>query len=169
MFNFQQKKAPMKQVKKEQNKDYAVTILTGGCHFSGKMFCRGSTRVGGKVDGEIISEGLLIIEEEAVVSADIECDEIVLQGKVTGTIKAKQRVEMSRTCDFSGSLQTPSLVVEEGASFTGNSQMGVSRTESLDSGKKGRNSKADPQVGKIETASVAKLSQDEPKVRAEAQ
>ena len=66
MFNFQKKKAPMKQVKKEQGRDYAVTILTGGCHFSGKMFCRGSTRVGGKVDGEIVSEGLLIVEQEAV-------------------------------------------------------------------------------------------------------
>lgn len=114
----------MKQVKKEPSKDYAVTILTSGCHFTGKMFCRGSTRVGGKVDGEIVSEGLLILEEEAVVSADIQCDEIVLQGRINGTIKAKTRVEMSQTCVFNGDVITPCLVIEDGAHFSGRSSMG---------------------------------------------
>ncbi len=122
MFN-NQKKATVKQVKKEQSKDYAVTILTSGCHFAGKMYCRGSTRVGGRVEGEIISEGLLILEEEAVVNAKITCEEIVLQGKITGTIKAKTRVEMSRTCTFIGDVVAPSLVIEEGAKFSGRSTM----------------------------------------------
>lgn len=122
MFN-NQKKAAVKQVKKEQSKDYAVTILTNGCHFSGKMYCRGSTRVGGRVEGEIISEGLLILEEEAVVDAKITCEEIVLQGKITGTIKAKTRVEMSCTCTFTGDVVSPSLVIEEGAHFSGRSTM----------------------------------------------
>ena len=50
----------------------AVTILTSGCHFSGKLYCRGSSRIGGKIDGQIISEGLLIVEEEAIITAEIK-------------------------------------------------------------------------------------------------
>ena len=35
----------------------AVTILTPGCHFSGKLYCKGSSRIGGRIEGEIVSEG----------------------------------------------------------------------------------------------------------------
>lgn len=117
------KKTVAKPVKKEVVRDYAVTILTNGCHFSGKLYCKGSTRVGGKIDGEIVSEGLLIIEEEAVVNADIQADEIVVQGKVEGTIRAQSRVELTGTCSFSGDVASPSLVIEEGARFNGRSTM----------------------------------------------
>lgn len=129
MFN-QSKKTVVKQVKKENARDYAVTILTSGCHFAGKMYCRGSTRIGGKVEGEVISEGLLILEEEAVVDADITCEEIVLQGQITGTVTAKTRVELSSTCSFTGDIVTPSLIIEEGAQFTGRSSMAGRDTKS---------------------------------------
>ena len=122
MFS-EKKKTVTKPTKKEQSKDYAVTILTNGCHFSGKLYCKGSTRIGGKIEGEIISEGLLILEEEAVVKADIQADEIVVQGKVEGTVLAHSRVELSATCSFSGDIASPSLVIEEGARFNGRSSM----------------------------------------------
>ena len=168
MFN-QQKKAAVKHVKKEPSKDYAVTILTSGCHFSGKMFCRGSTRVGGKVDGEIISEGLLILEEEAVVNADINCEEIVLQGHITGTIKAKTRVEMSRTCTFSGDVITPCLVIEEGAQFSGRSTMDGAVSAEKDSQAKLLDEVKAPKVDDIEGSSVPEVAVKTPQVSAEAQ
>lgn len=112
-----------KTVKKEHTRDFAVTILTSGCHFSGKLYCKGSTRIGGRIDGEIISEGLLILEEGATVCADIRADEIVVQGKVEGTVVAKSRVELSASCSFNGDIASPSLVIEEGACFNGRSNM----------------------------------------------
>jgi cytoskeletal protein CcmA (bactofilin family) len=117
------KKPVNKPVKREATRDYAVTILTNGCHFSGKLYCKGSTRIGGRIDGEIVSEGLLILEEEAVVCADIQADEIVVQGKVEGTVRAKTRVELSTTCTFVGDVAVPSLIIEEGAKFNGRSTM----------------------------------------------
>lgn len=122
MFS-QQKKPVSKSVRKESSRDFAVTILTSGCHFAGKLYCKGSTRIGGKIDGEIISEGLLILEEEASVNADIQADEIVVQGKVEGTVIAKSRVELSASCTFVGDITSPSLVIEEGARFNGKSTM----------------------------------------------
>ncbi|SME88183.1 bactofilin family protein [Pseudobacteriovorax antillogorgiicola] len=168
MFN-QQKKAAVKQVKKEQTKDYAVTILTSGCHFAGKMFCRGSTRVGGKVEGEIISEGLLILEEEAVVNANINCDEIVLQGRITGIIRAKTRVEMSRTCTFSGDVITPCLVIEEGAQFSGRSTMDGANAEISDKQGKLIDEVKAPKVDDLSSDSVPEVSVKSPQVAAEAQ
>jgi len=103
----------------------AVTILTSGCHFNGKLYCRGSTRIGGKIEGEIISEGLLIIEEEALISADIKADEVVIQGRIQGRLEARGRVELCSTCSFEGDILTPILVITEGAQFNGRSSMNI--------------------------------------------
>ncbi|MFK7824698.1 MAG: polymer-forming cytoskeletal protein [Oligoflexales bacterium] len=101
----------------------AVTILTPGCHFNGKLFCRGSSRIGGKIEGEIISEGLLIIEEEAFITAKIKADEVVIQGQVEGELQASGRVKLESTSKFTGDIVTPSLVINEGSIFNGNTKM----------------------------------------------
>ena len=33
----------------------AVTILTSGCHFEGKLYCKGASRIGGQIQGKIVS------------------------------------------------------------------------------------------------------------------
>ncbi len=126
MFN-QQKRVSIGQAKKDQIRDYAVTIITDGCHFSGKLFCKGSTRIGGKVDGEIVSEGLLIIEEDAYITAEVKAEDIVIQGYFKGVVEASGKVEMSSTCVFEGDVATPVLVVQEGAQFNGRTTMDASR------------------------------------------
>jgi len=123
---FSQKPAPGKpQRKGSPVRDDAVTILTSGCHFSGKLFCRGSSRIGGRIEGEIVSEGLLIIEEGAFITAEIVAEEAVIQGHVKGKLRAKGRVELCATSHFEGDISTPSLVINEGAQFNGRSHMTV--------------------------------------------
>ena len=103
--------------------DKAVTILTSGCHFNGKLYCRGSSRIGGKIEGQIISEGLLIIEEEAIVLGEIKAEEAIIQGQVVGKLEAHGRVELASSCKYDGDITTPSLCVHEGAQFNGRSHM----------------------------------------------
>ena len=80
MFNNSGKQPPKKA--KVAGKDLGPTILTAGCHFNGKLYCRGTSRIGGRVEGHIVSEGLLIIEEEAHIVAEIKAAEAVIQGRV---------------------------------------------------------------------------------------
>lgn len=126
MFN-PSKKGGSGPGRKDLPKDYAVTIITSGCHFTGKLYCKGSTRIGGKVDGEIVSEGLLIIEEEALIAADIKAEDIVIQGHLRGTVEAHGKVELSQSCVFDGDIMTPVLVVQEGAQFNGRTTMDPNR------------------------------------------
>lgn len=115
-----------KPVKKaELVRDSAVTILTSGCHFKGKLYCRGSTRIGGRVEGDIISEGLLIIEEEALIQTGIKADDVIIQGRVEGTLEARGRVELCASCRYTGDIVTPVLVIREGASFNGSAKMNL--------------------------------------------
>ncbi len=122
---FTAKNQPAKVQKKQlpARDNGAVTILTSGCHFSGKLYCRGASRIGGKIDGQIISEGLLIVEEEAIITAEIKADEVVIQGRVQGKLIATGRVELTASSQFDGDISTPTLIVREGAQFNGHSTM----------------------------------------------
>lgn len=122
MFNSKQQ--PQKAKKPlAPSRDTAVTILTSGCHFNGKLYCRGASRIGGRIEGQVVSEGLLIIEEEAVITADIKADEAIIQGRVQGKLVATGRVELCASSHFEGDVVTPILIVREGAQFNGHSTM----------------------------------------------
>lgn len=103
--------------------NHGVTIITAGCHFNGKLFCRGVSRIGGSIDGEIVAEGILIIEEDAVINANIKAVEVVIQGKVKGTLEVESRIELINTGSFCGDLVTPNLHVEDGALLNGTTKM----------------------------------------------
>jgi len=105
------------------SKESAVTILTSGCHFSGKLYCKGASRIGGKIEGEIISEGLLIIEEGALIEADVKAEDIILHGTFHGKLQVKGKAEFSQTAVFDGDLQTPTILISEGAQFNGQVKM----------------------------------------------
>ena len=104
-----------------------VTIISKGCSFHGKLFCRGISRIGGKIQGEIISEGTLIIEKDAVVIADIKSDLLVVQGRVTGKIDAETKMEIKATSEIVGEIYSPSIVVEVGSSINANVSMSKDR------------------------------------------
>ena len=112
--------------------DPAVTILTSSCHFEGKLYCKGASRIGGRIQGKVISEGLLIIEEEARLNAEIVVDEVVVQGQVSGKLRATKRVELRETSRFQGEITSPALIIREGAQFDGRVTMAETNTELAD-------------------------------------
>ncbi len=103
-----------------------ITILTSGCHFNGKLICRGATRIGGQVEGQIIAEGLLIIEQDAIVNGDIVAEEMMIHGEVIGIIEVKKKCELSSTARVQADIQTTTLVIHQGAIFNGRSEMKLS-------------------------------------------
>ena len=105
----------MFQSKPPTDPQSGVTIISKGCSFEGRLFCRGVSRIGGSIDGVITAEGTLIIEKEAMIRADIEADIIVIQGTVHGKIEASSKAELLKTSVLEGELVCPSILVEEGS------------------------------------------------------
>jgi cytoskeletal protein CcmA (bactofilin family) len=114
---------PSRRASSSSGKDGGVTILTAGCHFSGKLYCKGATRIGGTIDGEIIAEGLLIVEEDAVINAQVKAEEVVVHGRVEGNLTVQKKIEMCATADVQADITTPNLVVQEGALYNGRTNM----------------------------------------------
>src|SRR4051794_2739552 len=98
--------------------------LGKGSRVAGKLNFEGTVRVDGQVEGEISCQDTLIIGESALVNAQISGSTIVIKGKVTGDITARQRVEIRAPGKLFGNVTTPSLIIQEGVIFEGHCSMG---------------------------------------------
>ncbi|MDX6575199.1 MAG: hypothetical protein QOE96_1152 [Blastocatellia bacterium] len=94
------------------------TVITGEASFKSML------RVDGRFSGRITSgTGTLIVGAGGQVDANIEVSVAMIHGVVNGDIIAGQRIELGRAAKLSGNIQTPSLVIEQGAVFEGSSKM----------------------------------------------
>ncbi|MDQ3799724.1 MAG: polymer-forming cytoskeletal protein [Acidobacteriota bacterium] len=96
----------------------AGTVLTGETNFQAML------RIDGHLTGRVISDnGTLIIGSGGQVDADIIVSSATIGGTVNGDIVATEKVELGRTARVLGNIQTPRLVIEDGAIFEGNCSM----------------------------------------------
>lgn len=105
------------------SKQDICSFLGAGTHYKGTLQFEGAVRIDGSYDGEIISEGTLIIGKEAVVSAVIKVGELVLNGKLTGDISISRKLVIHQTGIITGTIATPKLIAEEGAIIDGTLKM----------------------------------------------
>ncbi len=76
--------------------------------------------IDGEVQGTIrISEGQVTIGPNGRVSADIEAREIIVRGKVKGTLRGRERVQIRNTGEALGDIVTRRIAIEEGARLRG--------------------------------------------------
>jgi cytoskeletal protein CcmA (bactofilin family) len=91
--------------------------------FKGTIRYQGTVRVDGRLEGEIYTDGNLIIGQKAVITAKIEAGMVTCQGRITGEILAKNRVKLLSPAVFDGSITTPLLSMDEGVLFNGSCNM----------------------------------------------
>jgi cytoskeletal protein CcmA (bactofilin family) len=94
------------------------TILTGEATFKAML------RVDGHLSGTVSSEsGTLIVGNNGQVDADVKVAVATIHGAVNGDIVASQRLELGRAARVKGNIESPSLVIEQGAVFEGSCRM----------------------------------------------
>jgi cytoskeletal protein CcmA (bactofilin family) len=94
------------------------TVVTGEANFKAMM------RLDGHLSGRVSSSsGTLIVGANGKVDANIEVAVAVIHGTINGDIIATQRLELGRAAKVNGNIQTPSLIIEQGAMFEGSCKM----------------------------------------------
>ena len=99
-------------------------FLDKGSSFKGELEFDDTMRIDGKFNGAITSKNELIVGESANIEGDIHVGRIAISGTVIGKIVADQRVEIHRNGKVYSDIDTPALIIEEGAIFQGNCSMG---------------------------------------------
>ena len=65
--------------------------------------------------------------ESGQVEADIDCGVVSIRGTVSGRVHGRQRIELLAGSRVQATLVSPRLVIEEGAFFQGECDMGAAR------------------------------------------
>jgi cytoskeletal protein CcmA (bactofilin family) len=100
-----------------------TAFIDQGSEFEGKLSFRDTVRIDGRFRGEIASENTLIVGESGEIDACIHSKNIVISGSVEGDVIASQKVVLHKTGRVNGNIETPSLVMEEGAWVNGQIKM----------------------------------------------
>jgi cytoskeletal protein CcmA (bactofilin family) len=110
----------MKDKEKEILDSKIVGLIDQGTELKGDLTFKGSFRIEGYFKGTVTSDSLLIIGERGKVEADIKVGQIIINGEVKGNIQASDKVEIHNKGRVFGTIQTPRLIVEEGAFLEAN-------------------------------------------------
>ena len=102
-----------------------ATCVDASTELDGKLRCKDTIRVDGRVKGEIHSEQSVILGESARVHANIHADAVLIAGEVKGDIVATRKITLERTARVTGNLATPGIVIEEGAKLEGRITIGA--------------------------------------------
>jgi cytoskeletal protein CcmA (bactofilin family) len=100
-----------------------IAFVGKGVDFKGTISYSGTVRIDGFLEGEIHTDGVLLVGEEAVIQAKVTAGTIVCKGKITGDVVAKDRVKLRAPAVFNGSIKTPMLSMEDGVLFNGGLEM----------------------------------------------
>jgi cytoskeletal protein CcmA (bactofilin family) len=99
------------------------TILSQDIDFTGTLNFEKSFLVRGKLFGNIDTSGILLIDENALVEADINAGRVIIRGSVKGNITAAEHVEITLTGKLEGNVITPEISMETGCLFNGKCTM----------------------------------------------
>ena len=99
------------------------TILSPDIDFSGTLNFEKPFLIRGKVSGEISARGLLVIDGEAVVNADIDAARVIIRGFVKGNVNAAEKVEVTLSGRLEGNVSAPEIFMESGCVFNGRCTM----------------------------------------------
>jgi cytoskeletal protein CcmA (bactofilin family) len=102
-------------------------FVDAGSHFRGELRFDTSFRIEGRVEGSVISDGVLVVGEGGEVDGEIRIGQIYVSGTVKGTVQASKKVQLCSSGRLFADLETPSLAIEDGAVFEGRCVMNRER------------------------------------------
>ena len=98
-------------------------ILSSDVEIKGSLKFQNELTIDGKIEGEITSAGVLTVGENAEIKGEIKTKSVTVLGKVHGNITVEERCELKARAVLQGDLKAARLVIEEGATFVGKSEV----------------------------------------------
>lgn len=100
------------------------TIIGPSILISGKLSGDEDLTVRGRVEGELSLTKTLIVEPSGIVKANVQVRNAIVSGVVVGNISATESVELTREGRMVGDINSPRVIIVDGASFRGRVDMG---------------------------------------------
>ncbi len=98
----------------------APSIISSDLVIKGNLETTGDMQIEGTIEGDIRSH-LLTIGQNALVRGEIVADDVVVNGRVIGRLRA-QKIRLSSTARVEGDILHKNIAIESGAQFEGSVQ-----------------------------------------------
>lgn len=119
--------------KEKNNNSFSelATIIGQNADLEGKLAVKHSVRIDGRMKGEISTSETVTIGSSGKMEGDIKAKDVIVGGKVTGSITAEGKVTLEEASSFTGELKTVKLVIKEGAVLNGATEMGETKSPAM--------------------------------------
>jgi len=126
------------------NNSSSKNILNSDVEVKGAIKFSGELTFDGKLEGDINSDGTLNLGENAVVKGTIDVGSVVVRGKISGNIIAKDKIDLKARTELFGDVRAAKLVMEEGVTFVGKTEVNPNKVSPTASSNRGEAPKVGP-------------------------
>lgn len=98
------------------------TIIGPESTLKGDLSSKGTVKIDGQIDGNVSADSL-IIGEGGILTGDAVVREIIIGGRIVGTIHATDGVDVQHKGEVRGDIFAARLTIAEGGRFDGRSTM----------------------------------------------
>lgn len=124
MFNQKSKSDPMS----DSPTPTGASIIAAGTTLKGDITSNGDIRIDGTLNGNVHCTAKVVIGSNGVVAGDIGGQQADIMGKVTGTIRVKDLLQLKGGCQVNGNIHAGKLQIEPSANFNGQCHMNGAET-----------------------------------------
>lgn len=112
--------------------DADTSVIAHDATWKGDFLTDGTVHVHGRFEGSIVAKHDVYVAEEADVDATVAAENVIIAGLVKGSIRCDVRFEVLPQGRIVGDIQSPTLVIHEGARITGQFRMGAPEVVTAD-------------------------------------
>ncbi len=99
------------------------TVMGDDIQFNGSLSFTDPLMIKGDFSGDIDATGVLYIEKDARVEANISAGSLHIRGEVIGDINATKTVQLFSSAKVTGDIIAPKIKMENGCFFSGKCHM----------------------------------------------
>ena len=107
-----------------------INLVGEGTTFEGTLRANNDVRTSGRIIGRMEVSGKAIVADTGTVEGEIVATNADIAGTVQGEVYVEDQLVLKSTARIDGTIETNRLVIEEGATFTGECRMGRAVNES---------------------------------------
>lgn len=102
------------------------SLIAADMEISGTIKTSSAVRIEGKLEGELISTGDVVVGKSAIIKGNLSVNSVVVEGQIQGNVSAKDKVEMKSSCKVQGDIVSKRMTVDDGVTFIGRSEVNPS-------------------------------------------
>lgn len=119
------KSKPVKEDKKADSQNVAMTFISKGSEVKGDVHAAGNLRVDGVIRGNVRAVGDIEVSFGGIIEGkDVRARNIIIHGLVKATLTAEEQLRIHSQGEVQGDVTAQALDIESGARFVGHSNTG---------------------------------------------